>query len=128
MISHLLNLKNMRKYFILSLIAITLFLSCEKDDATKSYYVKYVATSLAPTNELHDVILYVPGEKKPTRLFCQDAFEEVYGPYKSGTKIEFGVDEPNMDTFLVKLYVREKSSNHYNLVREEYNQIDYVLP
>lgn len=109
-------------------ISILLCLSCEKDNATKLYYVKYVATSLAPTNELHDVILYVPGENKPTRLFCQDAFEEVYGLYKSGTKIEFAVDEPNMDTFLVKLYVREKSSNHYNLVREEYNQIDYVLP
>ena len=117
----------MRKILYL-VIAMTIFLSCEKDNAVKSYYVKYVATSVEPTEDMHDVRLYVPNENKLTRLFCKDTFEEEYGIYKSGAKIVFAVDEPNMDTFVVKLYVREKHSDHYNLVREEYNQIDYVLP
>lgn len=117
----------MRRLIIL-IISMVLFVSCEKDNAVKSYYVKYVATSIEPTEVVHDVKLYVPNENKHTRLFCKDAFEEEYGLYKSGTKIEFIVDEPNMDTFVVKLYVREKHLQHYNLVREEYNQLEYVLP
>ncbi len=116
-------------YKIISSIVVFLTLvSCEKDNSVHYYYAKYVATALEHTEEFKTVRLKLPNENNLTRFYCKVTFDEEFGWYKSGAILEIGVDEPKGDTYMVRLYIKEKGEKMYHLVAEEFNSIIYKLP
>ena len=114
---------------IICIVLSALFISsCEIQEQTEKYYLRYVATSLEPRDTYTTVRLRLPEDRSLTSFYCTDKFDEEFGYYSSGFPTCFAVDEPREDTFIVRLYVRKRGEKEYHLLREEFNSILYTLP
>ena len=112
-----------------AILLIVFLSSCDKGNPTYSYDVRFVAKSFEQTDNYHDIFLTSPVNINDWLKFrCKDTFDEVLGPYKSGTKVCFEVDYPNHNTYLVRLYIKEKRDKDFRLVIEEINNLDFILP
>lgn len=128
--------------YILGFLLLFSFSSCEKlfsDDEEKEYYVRYVAEAInidEAKEAIHEVIVYIPytDPDNPAKTItivkfhCRDTFNEEYGPFHSGDELSIDVDAPNRDTFIARIYVREKSDTQYRLLDDGFNRASYKLP
>ena len=120
-------MKNRIIYILLIATLISFVSSCEKDD-TDEWYVHYVAipTDKADLNKEHDAIVTLPWKKDEKFLF-RVTYDQIYGPFKKGTRIWFLVDTPHLDTYDVQLWISHERKD-FQLACAGKNQIDKILP
>ena len=119
----------MKKYLIL-FIPLLLTLSCtkEKNYPDDEWYVHFVAipTEKANVNKEHDAIVTLPWGHDEKFLF-RATYDQIYGPFKKGTRIWFLVDTPHLDTYDVQLWISHERKD-FQLACAGKNQIDMILP
>lgn len=116
--------------FLLALIGIALS-SCNKTDTETKYYVKYEVEAVDGTNisEYHQILVVTALEKKDvTEFFVKDYWCQEFGPFYSGEYTFIKVDPPNLDTYLVRVYLKEGKNGEWQLFREGWNQEELYIP
>lgn len=105
--------------------------SCNKTDTETKYYVKYEVEAVDGTNisEYHQILVVTALEKKDvTEFFVKDYWCQEFGPFYAGEDTYIKVDSPNLDTYLVRAYVKEGKNGDWQLVSESWNQEQVYLP
>ena len=116
--------------FLLALIGIALS-SCNKTDTETKYYVKYEVEAVDGTNisEYHQILVVTALEKKDvTEFFVKDYWWQEFGPFYSGEYTFIKVDSPNLDTYLVRVYLKKGKNGEWQLFREGWNQEELYIP
>ena len=116
--------------FIMAIVGLALT-SCEMFDTETKYYVKYEVEAVEGTDisEYHQILVVTAWEKgQATEFFCKDYWCEEFGPFYTGEDTYIIVDSPNLDIFLVRVYVKEGKYGDWQLVSEAWNQESVQLP
>ncbi len=85
-----------------------------------------ILTDKADLNKEHDAIVTLPWKKDEKFLF-RVTYDQIYGPFKKGTRIWFLVDTPHLDTYDVQLWISHERKD-FQLACAGKNQIDMILP
>ena len=116
--------------FIMAIVGLALT-SCEMFDTETKYYVKYEVEAVEGTDisEYHQILVVTAWDKNDvTEFFVKDYWCEEFGPFYTGEDTYIKVDSPNLDTFLVRVYVKEGKYGDWQLVSEAWNQESVQLP
>ena len=116
--------------YILALISLAVA-SCEMIDQETKYYVKYEVEAVDGTDvsEYHQILVITALEKNQvTEFFVKDYWCQEFGPYYSGDYTYIKVDSPNLDTYLVRVYLKEGKNGEWQLFRETWNQVAIYIP
>ena len=117
-------------FFIMALVGLAVT-SCEMFDTETKYYVKYEVEAVEGTDvsEFHQILVVTAWDKNDvTEFFVKDYWCEEFGPFYTGEDTYIIVDSPNLDTYLVKAYVKEGKNGDWLLVSESWNQEQVYLP
>lgn len=101
--------------------------ACDLVENTGQYYVKYEAESIKERTEYTYLIVQTAMDAEHVKFWCKQEWVEEFGPFRSGDELYINVDSPNLDTYLVRIYVKQGKSGTYQLVREGWNQEEYRL-
>ena len=80
-------------------------------------------------SEFHQILVVTAWDKNDvTEFFVKDYWCEEFGPFYTGEDTYIKVDSPNLDTYLVRAYVKEGKNGDWQLVSESWNQEQVYLP